>query len=799
MYQSNRSDKTFKLCLLAASLIAVQLGHAATNGATTKGESIAAKQTIEDMVVTAQRREANMQEVPAAITAVPAEELHAANVDSLSNIQLLSPSVKFDVSNSAANSANIMIRGIGTIGNNRAFEGAVGVFVDGVYRIRAGQAMQNWLDVESLQILRGPQGTLFGKNTSAGALLITSKNPSTEGFAGDYEITAGNYGKFITKAAINTPIDSTQAIRIAGMWGIQDGYIENPNGGDYNDRNPTALKAQYLYEPSQEFKLHVITDWSDEESNCCYGQVLTTAGAGQPLIDYLIAARGLTVPSANIEDYEQVLSHDTEQSIKDQGILLNVEWLISEFSMTSVTSYREWDFSQENMDADFSGINLLAIDDEFAIESFSQEFTLNGEADLGPFATDYVLGIYFARDKIDSHYELSWEDEAQRYYDTLRTNGVAPFADLGVLDASPGEWSDATADSTNDSYALFTHWNFQLTEAVGMSAGIRYSSDEKDVALQYNYYNPATNDVFRALAVQPGPDYRQTFKDEAISGSLTAHMKINADLMIYASYNRGYKAGGINIDNTAAGTWLDNPDNPLAGVTIPLPTTGDLYLVGSPLDPSYKSEFVDGYEMGIKADYWDNRARTNFALFYNDIEDLQNARFVGTRFDIDNIPEATVYGAEVENQFLLTEQLSVDASLTYLAEAEFGQADEIADLSGREFAHSPEFAGNLSATYEQDLTPTLGFVARVGAAYQGEAYTNTSNNQQESAQTLYNASLGLLVFEEDLSVTLWCQNCTDERFITQHFNSPLQERDGTATHGYVAAPKTFGLTLRGSL
>ncbi|MBB6095405.1 outer membrane receptor protein involved in Fe transport [Povalibacter uvarum] len=728
---------------------------------------------VEEVIVTAQRRAENIQRVPIAVTAVTADQLEAARVDSIDNVQAISPSISFDVTNSASNSANIRIRGIGTVGNSRAFEGAVGVFIDGVYRTRGGQALQNWLDVDNLQVLRGPQGTLFGKNTSAGALLLTSKQPEIDAFGTDFELTYGNYETLSARAALNAPLSDSAALRIAGLWGQSDGFIENPNGGNYNDRNPRAVKAQLLLEPTDSFSLRVIADWSDEKNNCCYGQVDDVDGPLQPLINNLTLARGVALPSADFDDYEQVLSNDTQQDIVDKGVVVHADWdLQSGDSLHSVTAYRSWQFRQDGMDADFTGANVLTINESFRTDFFSQEFTYNGS--VGD--AEYVVGAYFADEDIEATYELIWGNQAQTYFDALffAQAGLPP----GTSNAATGTWNYAEFPATSRSYAAFTHWTIPLSDPLKLVAGLRYSSEDKTGAFDLQYFTPAPNAAFRLLGVQPGPEYSDEQKDEAVSGTFGFQYQFTDDVMGYLTYSRGFKAGGVNIDNTAAGTRMNNPAEIPGAV---------------PKDPTYKPEFIDGYELGLKTQYADGRGRTNFAVFYDEMKDLQVAQFLGTQFTIVNAPEATVYGAEIENSWLLGEAVTLGLDATWLPEKEFGEAASILNLSGRDFAQAPDLAANLSLNLDQPLTNSLALIGRAAAQYTGEVYTNTSNDLQRDAQTEYNLSLGLRSLNGNWSVTAWCQNCSDERYVVQHFNTPLQ---GTDANGYVSVPLTYGLTLR---
>src|SRR5882762_7074297 len=264
---------------------------------------------VPEIIVTAERRPERLQNTPVAVTAITGDALAAQHIDDISNISAVTPSVNFQSTNNAQASANLEIRGIGTVGNNRAFEGSVGVFVDGVYLSRAGQLLSDFLDFESLQILRGPQGTLFGKNTTAGALLITSASPQFDRYDGSYEVTVGNYGAVLARVASNLPVSNTVALRFAALISNVDGYMENPNGGDrYNDQRPRAFKAQALFEPNPALTFRLIGDISIEHENCCYGSVVVIPGPVHPLINALSAANGLKLASANPYDYQAVLN-----------------------------------------------------------------------------------------------------------------------------------------------------------------------------------------------------------------------------------------------------------------------------------------------------------------------------------------------------------------------------------------------------------------------------------------------------------------------------------------------------------
>ena len=244
-------------------------GTIADPTAQSSGEDASADhaQGLGDIIVTAQRRSENLQNVPIAITAASADMLAQARVDNIANIQAISPSITFRATNISSSTANVIIRGLGTTGNSRSFEGSVGVFVDGVYRTRAAAALQNFLDIDNLQVLRGPQGTLFGKNTTAGALLLASAKP-TDRIGGLVEMNYGNFNSVLVRGAANLPVTDTLAFRIAGLASTRDGfYTDAQTGRDLNGDATQAVKAQLMFEPSADFSIRLIGDYSKQKQN----------------------------------------------------------------------------------------------------------------------------------------------------------------------------------------------------------------------------------------------------------------------------------------------------------------------------------------------------------------------------------------------------------------------------------------------------------------------------------------------------------------------------------------------------
>ena len=771
---------TSRSALGAATVFLLALVAPAARGQSTDSFAAPASDSgkVAEIIVTAQRRTESLQNTPVAVTAISGDALAAQHIDNVSNISAVTPSVNFQSTNNAQATANLEIRGIGTVGSNRAFEGSVGVFVDGVYLSRAGQLLSNFLDFDSLQILRGPQGTLFGKNTTAGALLITSASPQFDRYDGSYEVTVGNYGAVLARVTSNLPVSNIVALRFAALISNVDGYIEKPDGGDrYNDHRPRAFKAQVLFEPNSASTFRLIGDISIEHENCCYGSVLVAPGPVQPLINALTAANGLKLASGNPYDYQAVLNLNTDQHIDDRGAVLLSDWEISpETSLHAITAYRVWSESQVGADFDFSGADILIGNETFKSHQFSQEFDLHGRIGGTPLfkSANYLAGLYFAHEALLATRDLFWGRQAQTYWNAL-------FAPLppGTVAAAPGQWSAERYPGDDKSYAAFTHFTFNVTNKLGALVGLRYTKEIKQGAFENPYFDPAPNEVFRVLGIQPGPQFNAAHSDSAVSGTVGLQYAFDTGKMAYVVYSRGFKAGGINLDNNAAGLVANNPSI-VRGAT--------------PLNPTYRPEKIDGVEAGFKADYLDGKARSNVAVFYDKISDLQVAQFLGLQFVVLNAPSAKVYGAEIENTYRFSRDFNLTAAATALPEAKIAESHVLGPpLSDRRFAQAPRWAGSLGANARRSLNQSIAVTARAAFQYTGRVYTDTSSTYQIDSVTLLKAGLGIESVNRNWSVEAWCLNCADRRYYIFTFPVPLQ----TGTQGaYVGAPRTFGLTLR---
>jgi outer membrane receptor protein involved in Fe transport len=734
---------------------------------------------LDDIIVTAQRRSERLQDVPISITAADATALAQQRVFNVENITSISPSISFRKTNLASASSNIQIRGIGTSGISRSFEGSVGVFVDGVYRTRSGQALGNFLDIDSLQILRGPQGTLFGKNTSAGALLLTSASPSPAAVGGRFEASYGNYNAYRVSGAINLPLSETTAIRIAAIQTDHDGYVRNVNGGGLNESKDRAVKVQLLFEPSSNLKVQLIGDYAKSTGNCCYGTVRVIDGPTRPLVDFLTVLNGKQNASTNFNDYQGSISPDTPNRVEDYGGTALIDVSLGNGVLKSITALRQYSVSN-GQDADFSGADILHLTETFSSRFFSQELNYTGNLD-GGIKADYIFGAFFSDEQINIERSVFHGSQGQVFWDALL--GGAFGLPAGFSNAAPGQFIDELFDQKSNSYALFTHWDFKVAERWNVIVGIRGSKEVKSGGGRYPFMRDPVFDPFDILGLTPAIPYRARSDDEAISGTLGIQYHPSRDAMLYLTYNRGFKAGGVNLDDNAPGV----PGSSIAALAPFLPATTT--------NPVYKKETIDAVEGGLKIDWLDHKARTNFSIFYNSLSNLQVAQFLGLRFTVLNAPTAEVYGAEIEQTFKLSPQLTLTGAATYLPMADFGISALLgAPLSGRRFATAPEFAGQAALNGNFPLSDKVVLTGRVQVQYTSKVFTNTADNETQDGFALVNANLGLTLSNR-FTIEGWVQNLTDKRYVTQHFQLPLQSG---STGAYVGAPRTYGVTLRAS-
>lgn len=723
-----------------------------------------------EILVTARRRVEQLQSVPVAITAANADDLARADVKNVSELEAISPSTSFRTANIASSTANVIMRGLGTTGSNRSFEGSVGIFVDGVYRTRAAAALENFIDIDEVQVLRGPQSTLFGKNTTAGAVLLSSTTPSLGGWSGKVDMNYGSYDSLLVQASTNMPLSERAAIRLSSTISHTDGYYTDvTRNRSLNGSTTKGGKAHLLLDLGGNGTAQIIADYTRGRGNCCYATSPVVVGPLQPLVDALIIEAGGTVPSKRPADREQSLNGDGRETTEDYGgaFIFQLDALGGTFRST--TGYRHYSVDQTDMDPDFSGADIFRYDENFRSRFLSQELSFS--LPIEPQRGMLLFGAFFSDEKLSMGRRLPWAGQAQPVWDAVLLGLGLP---VGTADASPGLIGDEDMGGSARTYSVFAHGEAHLTDRLSVTGGLRYSIENKTGRFAYRYYRSAATEPFRLLGIQPGPAYDDKHHDGAISGTLGLEFHPSSAALIYATYNHGFKSGGVNIDANGAGTRENNP------AEVP---------GGQPLSPEYRPETIDAFEFGAKLSYFGGAARTNVALFYYDIKSLQIAQFVGTRTTVINAEGARDYGVEVENRFQLMPGFGFDADLTWIPHARYGRGGGIDPvLAGSRFRFAPRISANIAAQLDRPVSDTLSVTGRIQYRYRGGQFVDTAGSYRQGPVGLLDVKAGVGFTAERINIEIGVRNLFNVTYVEQVLATPLQ---AGSFSGFLGAPRIF--------
>lgn len=761
---------------------------------------------LQEIIVTAQKRSQGVQDVPVSVDAYSQESLREKGVLSVTDLTDVNPSVSFAVAGGQGYSqSSLSIRGIGTFGQGRSFEGAVGTYVDGAYRSRPFMAVGEMLDIGQLEVLKGPQGTLFGKNTVAGAITLESVTPSFDSKEGSIGMRFGNEGEERIDVAYNQPLNDTAAVRVSGVWHERDGYLENQNSvqSDLASIDRYAFKANFLTTPTDDLSIQFVADYSNS-TGLSSGATLLGVDTTNPLAGLdlavqpaLAGANGLALPFWEVgssDATKTATNTNYSEETEDQGILLNITWDFDRvWSLKSTTSYRTFDNLQDKLDPDYGPLDIFVITEDAEIDNFSQEFNVSGE--IGN--ADIILGLFYAQEELKASRLINAGAQMDDYIGALYANVLGPLnmvnnlSEVGALVAAGMPVVDQIEvyEQESDSYSAYFHSSTDLTDDFTIVFGARYGVEEKEGGVPYAFtsQSPETQALVEVTSGLPAGTlngvsinglgllgalapaaFETEQKDEEWAATLALQYVIANDINSYLNLNHGYKAGGVNLEGSAVA--LNNK--------------------------TYAPEYADSVEVGLKAQYWGGRARTNVAVFYTEYSDFQFNYFNGAGFLTVNAPKAISQGIELEGEILVTERLKLSYATAYI-DATFDEINvpELSYLEDRRAPRSPSFSGLISIDYSTFVSDGWELYSRGSASYTGSHFAGSdlANESKQDSYTIYNAALGLRSDEMGLDVSLFCENCTDERYLTNNVLAPL---NFATLAGYVSSPRYFGLNAR---
>jgi iron complex outermembrane recepter protein len=455
--------------------------------------------TLDDtvIIVTATKREQTLQEIPVAVSVTSAAAIERAQIRDLKDLQSLVPSLRVSQLQSSA-STDFIIRGFGNGSNNVGVEGSVGVFIDGVYRSRSASAISDLPNLQRVEVLRGPQSTLFGKNASAGVISIVTAAPSYE-FGGSAEFSYGNYNAIVAKADITGPISDNIAFSLAGGINKRDGYGTNlTDGSKTSERNRWYGRAQLLIEPTDTIKFRIIGDYDKIDENCCFVGNALDGPTGNA-----IRAVGGQINSNGIFSYSEYQNFASENKIKNGGVSVQADFELGALKLTSISAYRE-SRAKTNADSDFTSADLIGENrGDIDIKTKTQELRLTSDFD-GPL--NFLLGGYYFDEKIGNKQQLLLGRDFRNYANALsgggfigsealiRTLAGLPAATPATQFGAAGQGRTEDWNYKNTAYSVFGTADFDITETLRLTGGFNYTKDRKDVAS-----NTTTTDVFSSI------------------------------------------------------------------------------------------------------------------------------------------------------------------------------------------------------------------------------------------------------------------------------------------------------------
>ncbi len=794
-----RFPASFFALSLALAIASVPAAASATDDGTAAADDTAAQAEGGsyggDIVVTARRRSETAQDVPIAISVVDGDQIDNTGSFNVGRLTQLTPTLQYYSSNPRNTAVNI--RGIGApFGlTNDGIEQGVGIYVDDVYYSRVASSTFDFLDVAQIEVLRGPQGTLYGKNTTAGAINITTNQPTFD-FEGKAEVSLGNLDFTQAKAAISGALSDRLAARIAVSSTSRRGTIYNVTTDRHiQSQDNIGVRGQLLWRPKDNLDISLAGDWNRQQAVCC-GSVFVRTGATQrPLsrqFAALAAAQSYAFPSENPYDRLTDLDANLNAGNEIGGVSLRIKWDVGPGTLTSVTAWRYWDWQPEN-DRDFTGLPIVTrSQNPSQQDQYTQELRYNHSGDR----FDFVVGAFVFYQRIDTQGTEQHGAASSRW----TINPANPLSnDPTVLD---GLTARNTQYLKNTSAALFGQLSWKITDRLTIQPGVRLNYDKKQGYYQRLVFagdgSPVTQGLtdpisVARLAVFAPQQYAPEFSDWNFSYDLTANYKVAPDILVYATYAKTFKSGGINQNG------------------VPGDAVGDPLLAAATIRP----ESVNHYEAGLKSAVWDGRVTANLAIFRTDIKDYQanvnNGQFGVLRGYLANADKVRTQGVEADLSFRPSDRFRAylggaytDAKYTRFVDAPCppelsggSTSPANCDISGQRLPGVSKWALSFGAEVN---APSLlfGEEGQFYVGYDGSYRSNFSSNATPSAYTWvdgYSLSNFRAGFRADRGIDIfaWVRNAFDRNYMEQLFVGP--GNTGLIT-GLPGDPRTWGGTIK---
>ncbi|MCR2833228.1 TonB-dependent receptor [Parerythrobacter lacustris] len=837
------------------------LGLALPGAAFAQDEGAAEEPAFDDdiIIVTATKREQTLQETPISVAVTSAETLENAQIRDILDLQTVTPSLRVSQLQNSS-STTFIIRGFGNGDNNFGIEPSVGVFIDGVFRSRSASSLNDLANVQRIEVLNGPQSTLFGKNASAGVISVITRAPQFD-FGGSVEAGYGNFNDIRFKGDVTGPITDTIAFAIDGSYNKRDGYgtIVNLNR-DINDRNRWTARGQLLFEPTDTLRIRAIADYSDIDEACC---VVSTQVAG-PTAPAVFGVGGAL--STDFFSYDIFLNKVPVNEVQNYGGSIQADLELGAISLTSITSYRELK-NFVDQDVDFTSADIVSEVRDQQVETFTQEVRIASDFD-GPI--NFLLGGFYFDERVTQESALTTGPAARPFFSLLAGNplvfnGVEQA--LGLPQNSIFSTGALTAESyslDNQSYSIFGTVDFEPVDGLVFTAGFNYTDDKKDFALSGQAFdelaninlvdafivggiaqalqipasqvtptvinsfatgaqtapifaqiaagaqNPAVNQLLGLRPFQFQPPFLNTpnavengkTNDNDFSYTLRVAYQFNDNLNGYFSYATGFKASSINLSRDSRPAFGDYIPGPLnSSILAPSSPIRDAGLGVANLTTGSRfagPEDAEVWELGLKGQ-WDGLS-VNLALFDQTIKGFQSFLFTGTGFQLNNAGQQSVKGFELSSTISPTDGLDFTFAATYLDPVfDSFVSSPVGDLTGQRPGGIPEWNLATSATYTHDFGSSgNSLVTRLD--YSHESNTDINNGLPTfGSNPIFTREVNLV----NASMTFKMENGLE---VGAYARNLLDDQyiitvfDGVAqagtVSGYPSQPRTYGGIVR---
>lgn len=742
---------------------------------------------VEEVIVTAQKRSENIQDVPLSIMAVSEKALEARGVEDVTDLERLVPNLRLDTISQAAG-LTLRIRGFGA-SSNAAIDPSVAPYVDGVFIPRPGALLTSFLDVESVEILRGPQGTLFGRNATVGALSVRTHGPDLSGFGGQFALQASSHGGREGVAIVNLPVSDRFGLRIAAIGSSTDGFVENRLDGQTYGENSTVagrVSAKWLITDDVTWTLRAEYAQTTGDGVVANPVDISTATPAQlGAFTFRLGGNTPTLASPPTTTLNQLI---TNPNLTDRqtGLTSDLSWEFGDgYTLRLIGSSRDWSNQQSDGDVVFTPKDLLTRDAGFDSDSRSAELQLiSPEGALLDGRLDFVAGLYY----FDEDYLISENLNLGSQYCSFVVGAAAPPL-VPACNAFPKQ-NAATNVFTQSatSKAAYLQATFAVTPTIDLILGARQTKDEKSGGFVQTLANPT------AALLRAPESISLDFSDSQPSWRANLSWHATDNIMAFVTYSTGYKSGGLN----SAG--------------------GSAALGARRL---FNSETATDWELGVKSVLFDRRLLLNVTAYRTELDDFQERSFDGVSFIIRNAGSIRAQGVELEGQARPTSRISLDFGAAFLdstftanraapglpaCTGAVGSCPTTQDLTGRTPTFSPKWQANIGGQYTTG--PFLGgFTAtvRADANYSSSIYSTNDLNPQGIVDefTIYGGRITLTSPDNSWTIAAYGQNLADEQYFRMKFPQVLDAVFGvrvpatgaTLMRGFVGTPRTVGVRL----